>query len=109
MAAVFCPGNRTKAMSLNAVISCPPMTASTARRGSVVNSWLSTADSASVRSGHVDLGQESELAEVHPEDRGPLPVGKPHGTQHRAVSAQAHQQVRPLSKFGGGHRLGGAG
>ena len=59
--------------------------------------------------GHVDLGQEPELAQVHAEDRGALHVGDPHGAQHRAVAAQAHQQIRPLPELGGGHRLGGAG
>ena len=38
MAAVFWPGNRTNAMSLNAVMTWSAITASTASRGSVVNS-----------------------------------------------------------------------
>ena len=59
--------------------------------------------------GHVDLGQEAQLAQVHPEHREALAVGQPHRAQHRAVAAQADEQVRLLAHLLGGHRLGGAG
>jgi hypothetical protein len=59
--------------------------------------------------GHVHLGQEPQLAQVHPEHREPLPVGQPHGPQHGAVAAHADQQVGPLAQFLGGHRVGAAG
>ena len=49
--------------------------------------------------GHVNLGQEAELAEVDPEHGGALPVGQPHGAQHRAVPAEADDQVRTLAEF----------
>ncbi len=58
--------------------------------------------------GHVHLGQETQLAEVHAEYRGGLPVRQPHGAQHRAVSAEADQQVGTLAKLHRGHRHGGA-
>jgi len=59
--------------------------------------------------GHVHLGQESQLAQVHSEHREPLPVGQPHGPQHGAVAAHADQQVGALPQFLGGHRIGAAG
>jgi hypothetical protein len=59
--------------------------------------------------GHVHLGQEPQLAQVHPEHREPLPVGQPHGPQHGAVTAHADQQVGPLAQLLGGHRVGAAG
>jgi hypothetical protein len=59
--------------------------------------------------GHVHLGQEPQLAQVHPEHREPLPVGQPHGAQHGAVAAHADQQVGPLAHLLGGHRVGAAG
>jgi hypothetical protein len=58
--------------------------------------------------GHVHLGQEPQLAQVHPEHREPLPVGQPHGAQHGAVAAHADQQVGPLPQLLGGHRVGAA-
>ena len=54
--------------------------------------------------GHVDLGQEAQLAQVDPEHRGPLPVGQPHGPQHRPVPAQADHQVRATAQFLGRDR-----
>jgi hypothetical protein len=59
--------------------------------------------------GHVHLGQEPQLAQVHPEHGEPLPVGQPHGPQHGAVAAHADQQVGPLAQLLGGHRAGAAG
>jgi hypothetical protein len=59
--------------------------------------------------GHVHLGQEPQLAQVHPEHREALPVGQPHGPQHGAVAAHADQQVSPLAHLLGGHRSGAAG
>jgi hypothetical protein len=59
--------------------------------------------------GHVHLGQEPQLTQVHPEHREPLPVGQPHGPQHRAVAAHADQQVGPLAQLLGGDRVGAAG
>jgi len=59
--------------------------------------------------GHVHLGQEPQLAQVHPEHREPLPVGQPHSAQHGAVAAHADQQVGPLAHLLGGHRVGTAG
>jgi hypothetical protein len=59
--------------------------------------------------GYVHLGQEAQLAQVHPEHREPLPVGQPHGAQHGAVPAHADQQVGALTQFLGGHRGGAAG
>src|SRR5580700_6376692 len=59
--------------------------------------------------GHVHLGQEAQLAQVHPEHREPLPVGQPHGPQHGAVAAHADQQVGPLLQLLRGHRIGAAG
>jgi hypothetical protein len=51
--------------------------------------------------GHIHLGQETELAEVHPQHRRALPVGQPHGAQHRAVPAETDHQVRAPAEFGG--------
>jgi hypothetical protein len=59
--------------------------------------------------GYVHLGQEPQLAQVHPEHREPLPVGQPHGPQHSAVAAHTDQQVGPLAQLLGGHRVGAAG
>jgi len=59
--------------------------------------------------GHVHLGQEAQLAQVHPQHREPLPVGQPHGPQHGTVAAHANQQVGALPQFLGGHRSGRAG
>jgi hypothetical protein len=54
--------------------------------------------------GHVDLGEESELAEVDPEHQGRLPVGQPHRPQHRPVPAQADHQVAATAKLARGDR-----
>ena len=59
--------------------------------------------------GHINLGQEPQLAQVHPEYREPLPVGQPHGAQHGAVPAHADQQVGTLAQLLGGHRDRAAG
>jgi hypothetical protein len=59
--------------------------------------------------GHINLGQEPQLAQVHPEYREPLPVGQPHGAQHGAVPAHADQQVGALTQLLGGHRGRAAG
>jgi hypothetical protein len=59
--------------------------------------------------GHVYLGQEPQLAQVHAEHREPLPVGQPHGPQHGAVAAHADQQVSPVAQLLRGHRVGAAG
>ena len=59
--------------------------------------------------GHVHFGQEAELAEVHPENGGALPVSQPHGAQHGAVATETDQQVGAPGQFLGRNRLGGAG
>jgi hypothetical protein len=59
--------------------------------------------------GHINLGQESQLAQVHPEYREPLPVGQPHGAQHGAVPAHADQEVGAPAQLLGGHWGGAAG
>jgi hypothetical protein len=53
---------------------------------------------------HVHLGQEAELAQVHAEHRGAVPVGQPHRAQHGPVPAEADQQVGPAGELRRGHR-----
>src|ERR1700744_232258 len=53
-------------MWLNPVTPSPPTTASTASRGSVVNSWLSMADSASGRSGTSTSARKPSLPRFTP-------------------------------------------
>jgi len=53
-------------MSLNAVMTRSPMTASTASRGSVVKEWASIADSASGRSGTSTSARNPSLPRFTP-------------------------------------------
>src|ERR1700677_2128926 len=66
MAAVLWPGNRTNTMSLNAVTIWSARTASTASRGSVVNSWASMADRALARSGTSTSARKPSLPRFTP-------------------------------------------
>jgi hypothetical protein len=58
--------------------------------------------------GHVDFGEEPELAQVHAEHRGALLVSQPHGAQHRAVSAEADDEVGTAPEFLGADGDSGA-
>ena len=58
--------------------------------------------------GDVDLGQEPEFAQVHPEHGRAGAVDEAHGSQDGAVSAQADDQVRPPGELVAGNRDGGA-
>ena len=95
-------------MSLNAVTRSPATVLSMASRGSTVKSFSSMADSAAGRSGTSTSARKPSLPRLTPSTGASLAVREPHGAQHGAVAAEAHDQVGAPREFVRGNGSRGA-